>query len=213
MHALVLADLASRVRELVDDGGYAALSGLILLENLFPPIPSELILPLAGYYVHEGTLEFLPAVLFSTIGSLIGALILYFIARAGGRPLLLKYGRFLRFTEKDLDKADAWFDARGDWIVFFGRLIPGMRSLVSLPAGLSEMPIWRFIALTTIGSAIWNSVLIGIGWQLGPQFEEVEGVVGPIARVVLVVFVVAVIGGYIWWRRRTRDRVADEAAA
>lgn len=212
MHPLVLAGLSEWVRDAVDAGGYLALAGLILIENLFPPIPSELILPLAGYYVQEGTLAFLPAVFFATLGSVVGALILYYVAKAGGRPLLLHYGRYLRFTHKDLDKADYWFDKHGHWIVLFGRLVPGLRSIVSIPAGLSEMPITRFIALTTLGSAVWNSALIGIGWQLGANFDEVERFVGPASRVVLVLFIVGVVGSYVWWRRRTKRQPVDEVA-
>lgn len=212
MSTLVLAGLSDWVREAVDTGGYLALAGLILIENLFPPIPSELILPLAGYYVADGTLEFIPAVFFATLGSVIGALILYYVSKAGGRPLLLHYGRYLRFTHKDMDRADYWFDKHGHWIVLFGRLVPGLRSIVSIPAGLSEMPIARFVALTTLGSAVWNSALIGIGWQLGANFDEVEGYVGPISRVVLVLFIVSTIGGYIWWRRRTKPAPVDEEA-
>lgn len=173
------------VRNTVTTGGYPALAGLILAENLFPPIPSELILPLAGFYVGQGQLTFMLAVLAATLGSVVGALILYTLARFGGRPAILRFGRMLRVRERDLDRADAWFDRRGDWIVLFGRLIPGARSLVSVPAGLSEMPILRFTALTTLGSATWNCALIGAGWALGSQYGRVGEVVGPVSTVVV----------------------------
>ena len=148
-------------RNAVDSGGYPALAGLILAENLFPPIPSEIILPVAGYFVGEGTMNFILAVIAATIGSVVGALILYTIARYGGRAVVLKLGKFARIREDDLDKADEWFDKRGSWFVFFGRLVPGVRSIISIPAGLSEMPVWRFTLLTAAGSALWNSALIG----------------------------------------------------
>jgi membrane protein DedA with SNARE-associated domain len=125
------------VRNTVSSGGYPALAGLILAENLFPPIPSELILPLAGYYVGQGEMAFVLAVLAATIGSLAGALLLYSIARFGGRRLVLKLGKVLRVKERDLDRSDEWFDRHGGWVVLFGRLVPGARSLVSIPAGLS----------------------------------------------------------------------------
>jgi membrane protein DedA with SNARE-associated domain len=174
------------VRNTVSSGGYPALGGLILAENLFPPIPSELILPLAGYYVGQGEMKFALAVLAATLGSLLGALILYAVARFGGRALVLRLGRVLRIRAKDLDKADRWFDRHGAPIVLFGRLIPGARSLVSIPAGLSEMPIVKFAALTTLGSATWNCALIGAGWALGEHYEKVGGVVGPISTVVVI---------------------------
>jgi membrane protein DedA with SNARE-associated domain len=179
------------VRNTVSAGGYPALGGLILAENLFPPIPSELILPLAGYYVGQGEMAFALAVLAATLGSVAGALILYAIARFGGRRVVLKYGRVLRIRERELDKGDAWFDRHGAPTVLFGRLIPGARSLVSIPAGLSEMAVLKFTALTTLGSAAWNCALIGAGWALGEHYDQVGGIVGPISSAVIVVGVLA----------------------
>ncbi|MBA2346693.1 MAG: DedA family protein, partial [Solirubrobacterales bacterium] len=156
--------LTETSRNVVDTAGYPGLAGLILVENVLPPIPSEIILPLAGVAVGRGQFTFTLAVLAATLGSVLGALIIYGLARVGGRPLLLRYGRLLRLSERDLDRADGWFDRHGAGIVVGGRLIPGVRSLVSVPAGLSEMPVLRFVALTALGSAVWNSALIGAGW-------------------------------------------------
>ena len=173
------------VRDTVSAGGYPALGGLILAENLFPPIPSELILPLAGFYVGQGEMTFILAVLAATLGSLAGALILYAIARFGGRKVVLRFGKVLRIKPSDLDRADRWFDRHGAPIVLFGRLVPGARSLVSIPAGLSEMPILKFTALTALGSTAWNCALIGAGWALGEHYEKVGGIVGPIGTAVI----------------------------
>jgi len=181
------------VRNTVSTGGYPALAGLILAENLFPPIPSELILPLAGFYVGQGEMTFILAVLAATLGSLAGALLLYAIARFGGRKLVLRFGKVLRVKEQDLDKADDWFDRHGAPIVLFGRLVPGARSLVSIPAGLSEMPVAKFIALTTLGSTAWNCALIGAGWALGEHYEQVGGIVGPIGTAVVAMCALAVL--------------------
>ena len=181
------------VRNTVSAGGYPALGGLILAENLFPPIPSELILPLAGFYVGQGEMTFVLAVLAATLGSLAGALALYATARFGGRKLVLRFGKVLRITAADLDRADLWFDRHGAPIVLFGRLVPGARSLVSIPAGLSEMPVARFAALTTLGSTVWNCALIGAGWALGEHYEKVGGIVGPIGTAVVGLCVLAVI--------------------
>ena len=192
------------VRNTVSAGGYPALAGLILAENLFPPIPSELILPLAGFYVGQGEMTFILAVLAATIGSLAGALLLYAIARFGGRKLVLRFGKVLRVKEQDLDRADEWFDRHGAPIVLFGRLVPGARSLVSIPAGLSEMPVAKFIALTTAGSTAWNCALIGAGWALGEHYEQVGGIVGPIGTAVVAACALAVLALVIRAYRKRR---------
>ena len=202
---MIIASLADWAKDAVSTGGYPVLAGLILLENLFPPLPSELILPLAGFYVGRGEMSFIPALLASTAGSVIGALILYAIARRGGRPLILRFGKILRVDENDLDRADGWFDRYGSWIVLLGRLVPGARSLVSLPAGLSEMPLGRFVALTAIGSTVWNAALIGAGQALGSNYERVGSVVGPVSTVVVAVAaVVILILGVMHFRRRAK---------
>jgi len=203
--AAVPLALADWVRQAMDTGGYGALGGLIVLENLFPPIPSELILPLAGFYVGQGVLGFVPALIIATATSVVGALLLYAFGRYGGRPLLLRFGRVLRLTEERLDRADDWFDEHGPKIVFFGRLVPGVRSIVSIPAGTSEMPLARFVSLTAAGSAVWNAALIGAGWGLGSNWERVGDWVGAASRIVLIVVVVAIAGGlvYLWRRSRT----------
>jgi len=165
------------MQEVLGSGGYLVLTALILLENLFPPVPSEVLLPLAGSRISAGDWSFPLVVLAATAGSVVGALVLYAIGRTGGRALLLRYGRLLRLDERRLDRADDWFDRHGPKIVFFGRLLPGVRSVVSIPAGLSEMPLGRFLVYTTAGSAVWNAALIGAGWALGTRWDEVTAVV------------------------------------
>jgi membrane protein DedA with SNARE-associated domain len=193
------------VEEVIAEGGYAVLAAIVLLENLFPPIPSELVLPLAGSRVASGEMDYFLAVLAATVGSVVGALVLYALGRLGGRPLLLRYGRILRLDDRRLDRADAWLDRRGDWIVLFGRLVPGVRSVVSVPAGLSEMPVARFVVLTSIGSAVWNATLIGAGWALGSRWREVTDAIGA-ANLWVVLAVVAaialVVGVHLARRRR-----------
>jgi membrane protein DedA with SNARE-associated domain len=117
---------------------------------------------------------------------------------------VLKLGRFARVRDGDLDKADAWFDKRGAWFVFFGRLVPGVRSVISIPAGLSEMPVWRFTLLTAAGSALWNCALIGAGWALGEHYEKVGGIVGPIGTGVVGVCALAVLALVVHAYRRRR---------
>lgn len=180
----VMAAIGEWARDAVASGGYPALALLIFIENVVPPIPSEVILPLAGFYVGQGQLTFLGAVAAATAGSVAGALAIYAAARRGGRPLVLRHARLLRLTESELDRADDWFQRRGAWVVFLGRLVPGARSLVSVPAGLSGMPGGRFLALTAAGSALWNAALIAAGWALGRNWQRVESLVGPVSTVV-----------------------------
>jgi membrane protein DedA with SNARE-associated domain len=175
------------------------------LENLFPPIPSELILPFAGFLVGRGELGFLPVLVASTAGSLFGALVLYALGRWGGRKLILRYGRFLRVKEADLDRAEGWFDKYDEWVVLFGRMVPGVRSVVSIPAGMLGTPFVRFVLLTTAGSAAWNALLLGAGWYLGDNWQQIAGIVGSASNVVLVLVAVALVSAAVWWwRRRVR---------
>lgn len=200
-----MSSAADWIVDAVESGGYPALGGLILLENVFPPIPSELILPLAGFSVGRGDMVFTLAVLAATIGSVVGALLLYGAARGGGRPLIYKFGPKVRLSHRDLDRADAWFDRYGPWFVLFGRLVPGVRSLVSIPAGLSEMPLGRFVVLTAIGSAVWNTILIGIGRALGENWDELAAYIGPISRIALIGMVAGLLALGIWLLRRGRQ--------
>ena len=199
-----LASIGDWVRDLVTTGGYPALGALILVENLFPPIPSEVILPLAGFYVGKGDLNFGWVVLAGTAGSVAGALMIYALARRGGRALLLRHPRLFRVREADLDRADDWFDRYGPWLVLGGRLVPGARSLVSIPAGLSEMPVLPFTLMTALGSAVWNAVLVGAGWALGSNYEKVGNAIGPVGTVVTVVLVLGALG-FLFVRRRRRS--------
>jgi membrane protein DedA with SNARE-associated domain len=201
-------ELAERA---IAQGGYLMLGLLITVENLFPPIPSEAILPLAGYGVFRGTLAFVPAVLAATAGSVAGAVVLYALGRWGGRPVLLRYGSILRLDEHRLDRADEWFDRHGPKIVFFGRFLPGLRSVVSVPAGMSEMP-WRvFVPLTAAGSALWNLLLIGAGWALGDRWQAAAEWVDTFDVAVLAVLAVGtvvLVAFYVRRRRVARTRPA-----
>lgn len=198
--------LAAWVYDVIQSFGYAGVAFLMLAENLFPPIPSEVILPLTGFLVEQGSLVFLPALVVATVGSLVGALVLYALGRWGGRELILRHGRVLRLKEADLDRADGWFDRYGGAVVLFGRIVPGVRSLVSIPAGLSEMPLGRFVLLTALGSGVWNTLLIGLGWLLGENWPRVAGVLGSVSDVVLALLVGAAFVLGLWWWRRRRTR-------
>lgn len=190
------------IADLIEAFGALGVAFLMALENLFPPIPSELILPFAGFLVGRGEIGFLPALIASTAGSLFGALILYALGRWGGRNLILRNGRYLRVKEADLDRAEGWFDKYDEWVVLFGRMVPGVRSVVSIPAGMLRTPFLRFVLLTTAGSAAWNTLLLGAGWYLGENWQQIEGFVGSLSNYVLVLVAVALVAAAIWWWRR-----------
>lgn len=201
----VVSTLADRATELIDRLGYVGLTLLMTAENLFPPIPSEVVLPLAGAQVQRGLLSFTGALVAATLGSLIGALALYGVGRLGGRSLVLRYGRVLRITPASLDRAEAWFGRYGASVVLCGRLVPGARSLVSVPAGMARMPLGRFCALTTLGSVAWNALLIAAGQALGANWDRVGTVIGPLSGAVLAALALA--GAFLVvraWRRSSR---------
>jgi membrane protein DedA with SNARE-associated domain len=212
VHVLAAAGAAGGwIGDLVDTWGYAAVFLFLVVENLFPPIPSELILPLAGYYVDQGNLNFGFVVLAATAGSVFGAVILYYFGQLAGRPAMERWGHRVRLQQRDFDRADAWFERYGVWVVFFGRLVPGVRSLVSIPAGTSSMPMGQFLVLTTAGSALWNALLIGAGWALGHEWERISGAVDSASSVVVVVLAVAFVAGsglFLYRRRAVAQAVA-----
>lgn len=198
--------LAFRAQDLVRSAGYPGLFGLVVAESVFPPIPSEVILPFAGYQVQQGTLHFVLALIVATAGSLIGALLLYEAARRGGRPLILRYGRVLRVDAQTLARSEARFNRYGSMLVLGGRVVPGLRSVVSLPAGLVGMPVTKFVALTTVGSTIWNALLIGGGWALGSRYDQISQAVGPVSTAIGAALILGVVAAYSIWRGRRSPR-------
>ena len=178
----------------------------VALENLFPPIPSEVILPLAGFAAREGHLGLVAAILWTTAGSVVGALALYGLGAALGRARLRRIVDRMPFVDvEDLDKAESWFERHGEVAVLIGRFIPVVRSLISIPAGVERMPLGGFLLFTTVGSAVWNTALILAGYALADQWEVVER---GLSRYQAVVWVV--IGGAVVWyavhRVRARRR-------
>ncbi|CAA9486655.1 MAG: hypothetical protein AVDCRST_MAG45-486 [uncultured Solirubrobacterales bacterium] len=202
----LLASLGEWTTRVAGELGYLGLFAVMVVENLFPPIPSEAILPLAGLQVSRGALTFLAALAVATAGSLVGALLLYGVGRLGGRPLVLRLGPLLRIGPARLERADAWFDRHGAWIVVLGRLVPGARSIVSIPAGMSEMPLWRFGLLTTVGSLAWNAALIAAGQRLGADWPAVSGLIDGASTAVLIALAAALTALVLRSARRSSRR-------
>ncbi len=173
---------------------------LVALESLLPPIPSELILPLAGFTASRGAFELAPVIIVTTLGSLVGALALYSLGRAFGAERLARIAdRVPLMKGDDVRKAVAWFERWGTAAVLFGRFVPIVRSLVSIPAGVTRMNLTVFMLLTTIGSGLWNALFVVLGFQLGENWTIVEEVASRYSRVVLIAGIVVALGIIAWW--------------
>lgn len=175
--------------------GYLGIFLLILLENLFPPIPSEVILTFGGFMTISTSMNVFGVILVSTIGSLLGAIILYYLGKILNkerinRIIKSKYGKLLRIKSKDIEMADKWFDTKGRKTVFFCRFIPVVRSLISIPAGMSEMPLPQFTIYTFFGSLIWNTVLILIGAFAGDKKDYILSLLDDVSNIVLIALIV-----------------------
>ncbi len=199
--------LAEFVTNVIETIGYPGLTILVALENVFPPIPSEVILPLAGFMTGQGRFSFALVILATTLGSVLGALVLYGIGAAIGKrrieALVSRYGHWALLTPEDLTKAEQWFERYGPIAVFVGRLVPIVRSLVSIPAGYQRMPLLQFIALTFFGSMLWNGALVTLGWIFGDNWHAIEDYVGWLQYAVIAVVAILVVK-FVWLRLRAR---------
>jgi membrane protein DedA with SNARE-associated domain len=181
--------------------GYAGITLLMLAENLFPPLPSELIMPFAGFLAARGDLHPALVVAFGALGSVVGALPWYFIGRRVGMDRLKRvaerHGRWLALTPKEIDRGKRLFEERGALVLVFGRLVPALRTVVALPAGLAKMPIVPFLLWTLLGSVIWTSLLTGAGYLLESQYERISKWLNPVSTaifaVIAIVYIVRVI--------------------
>lgn len=201
-----MTGLLEWIISVLESVGYLGLVLLIALENIFPPIPSEIILPLTGFLIEQGKMNFIGALLASTTGSILGALFLYILSSKLGEHRVYQiadaYGKYLGLSKEDIQKSITWFRKHGTKLVFFGRVIPTIRSIVSIPAGIAGMSIQKFILYTALGSAIWNTVLISIGWILGDKWEEVQKYTKILEYGVWIVAAFGV-GWLAWKKRRT----------
>jgi membrane protein DedA with SNARE-associated domain len=202
------------VVDLMEALGAPGVGLAIALENVFPPLPSEVFLPLAGFAAARGDLSLVAAIVWTTLGSVVGALALYGLGAALGRNRLRAIAdRMPLMDVADIDKAEAWFARHGPKAVFFGRMVPLVRSMISVPAGVERMNIWLFLALTAAGSLIWNSAFVLAGYLLGENWHIVEGYAGILSKVVLAAIAIAVVVFVVRRirRRRTVPTVDDDA--
>lgn len=184
--------------------GYVGIFMLMVVENVFPPIPSELIMPFAGYAAADGQLDTFWVLVAGVAGSVVGTSLWYLAARMLGierfQALCNRLGRVATISERDIDQAVHWFDRYGTWAVLIGRLIPAIRTLISVPAGLAAMPVWKFLAISTIGTVLWTGFLTAAGFVLFENYETVEAWVDPVSTGVVVLAVVIYIYRFITWK-------------
>lgn len=199
-----LTGLAGFVADTITALGAVGVGLLVALENLFPPIPSEVVLPLAGFLAGQGQMPVVLVIVAATVGSVVGALLLYWAGAALGRERLRRIVDRMPLVEvEDLERAESWFETHGGRAVLIGRLIPVVRSLISVPAGVERMPLLRFTLYTTLGSAAYNAVLVSAGYLLGNRWQDV----GQYSSVINYVIYAAIAGGLLLFAvRRLRSR-------
>ncbi|MFM2043624.1 MAG: hypothetical protein RLY86_2200 [Pseudomonadota bacterium] len=186
------------ILSVIQEAGYLGLLALMFLENLFPPIPSELIMPLAGFLAARGEMNPVLVVLVGTAGSVLGALPWYWVGRGIGRERVLwlidRFGFWLTLSREEVERADDWFQRRGWTAVLLGRLVPAVRTLISVPAGLARMGMPLFLILTTLGSLVWSTALVAAGYLLESQYRVVESFINPVSKGI----VILIVGIYVY---------------
>lgn len=199
------------ILQLMEQFGYFGVFFLILVENIFPPIPSEVILTFGGFMTTRTSLTLLGVIFFATLGSLLGAILLYWIGRLLDiermEKIVERWGHILRLKKEDIHKANQWFDRYGIWTVFFCRMVPVLRSLISIPAGMNHMNMGVFLFFTTIGTLIWNTILVGLGAYLGESWEIIVYYMDIYSNIVyallIILFIIGVIYFFHFKRKRT----------
>jgi len=196
------------VVRLIEQSGYLGVAFLMFLETIFPPIPSEVIMPVAGVAAAQGKLGFWPVVASGTAGAMLGNTVWYLAARALGvdrlKPLITRYGRWLTISWPEVQRAQHWFALHGMAFVLLGRLLPTIRSLVSVPAGLLKLRFRTFFIASLIGTATWTAVLAGAGYKLQENVSDVGRMIGPVSNAVLIVLA-AGYGWRLWTHRHQRS--------
>lgn len=207
--------LETWITSIMADFGYIGIFLLIMVENLFPPIPSEIILTFGGFMTTVSSLNVVMVIIVATLGSVVGAILLYKVASYFGKErltkIVLKYGQILRLKESDIERAENFFLKYGSWAVFLCRMIPLIRSLISIPAGMTQMKMSRFLVLTTAGSLLWNTVLIGLGAFLGESWNEIVVFMDSFSTIIygiIAVIVVVVLG--FFFRARFKKTLDEE---
>ncbi len=187
--------------------GYLGIFILMALESMIFPIPSEVVMPFAGFLISQGQFSFAGILIFSSLGSLAGSLFSYYVGKFGGHKLILKYGKYFLLDEHDLRKTEKWFATKGEKTIFIGRFIPVVRHLISFPAGVGKMNLRRFSLYTLLGAACWNMLLAYIGYISGKNWAAIRQYTEPVSMIVAILLVI----GFCWfvlrhWWHKRRER-------
>lgn len=199
---------------IMNEFGYLGVLLLIAIENIFPPIPSEVILPFSGFMTTRSNLTVFGVILVATIGSIIGALVLYYVGNLLNRERLKKLvdgkiGKILHFKYEDIDKAYGWFENKGVVAVLLCRCVPIVRSLISIPAGMSGMNMATFLIFTTIGTVIWNTVLVSLGAKAGASWENISTAIGEYSHIIKIVIAVVIVLLIVRYFRKKMSKVSN----
>ena len=201
---MIVEKLVDYIVSGISTGGYFGVFVLMALESMIAPVPSEVVMPFAGYLVLQGQFNFWLVLLASSLGSIFGSFLSYYIGFYGGRPLVLKFGRYLLVEEEHLEWTEKWFRKQGDKTIFISRFVPVVRHLISIPAGMAEMPMHKFLIYTFIGASIWNFILLYAGLRLGAHWNKIH----QFSKELDIVFVaaVALFLAYFIWKHHKRRR-------
>lgn len=202
----LFALIGSFAINVITGSGYGGIFLLMALESALIPIPSEIIMPFSGFLVFEEKFSFLAVVLWGTIGNLIGSIAAYFLGFYGGRPLLEKYGKYVLISKHELDVADRWFSKYGSLSIFFSRLLPAVRTFISLPAGIAKMPFLKFCVYTFLGSLPWSFVLTYAGIIMGENWKGLEVYFRKFDWLILILGVIS-LGIFIWHKIRAKEKI------
>jgi membrane protein DedA with SNARE-associated domain len=207
----VLQDFAHAVQDLVSTLGYPGLFLLIVLESTMVPIPSLLVMPFAGYLASQGEFSLPVILVINSAGALTGSALSYWLGAAGGKPLLLRYGKYLFVRPKDIERTEAYFARHGGKTIFIGRFLPVVRHLISIPAGIARMPLPQFLTLTFFGATIWGGGLMVVGYQLGSNWAAIAAKAKRVDLVIAGVIVLALVAVVVRFvLRRRREQAAQK---
>jgi membrane protein DedA with SNARE-associated domain len=200
----ILGQIALFCIQVISSLGYFGVFFLMVLESMVLPMPSELVMPFAGFLISSGEMKFLFVILSATLGSLVGSLLSYYIGKYGGNRFVLRYGKYFLLNEGHLIKAEKWFSKKGELTIFIGRFIPIVRHVISIPAGIGKMNIKKFILYTVLGAGIWNAFLAYVGFVLGNNWEMIKQYSDYISWSVLGIIIL--IGVYFLWKEIRKRR-------
>ena len=201
-----MLSITSWINEIMQQLGYVGIAILMFLDTIFPPIPSELIMPSAGFTASQGDLNIVAVIIAGSCGSILAAVILYWIGRVLNEDRLnnwlKRYGKWIFLKPEDLAKATSWFNQHGKKIVFFGRMIPAVRSIISIPAGIAKMPFGLFLLYSSLGTLIWTSILALLGYYLGQNYQKIIPWISGASNIILVIIIgAAIIGIYKYYKK------------